>query len=106
MIKFYTSILPCIVVMGPNNEVLEEVELPAIQPEVRVNDENVGEEAAGQIPQLPLLAAGGINGWRPRQYDKYIDILLRLPLLFLMDQILLQDMGIHYFNKGNNSSQV
>ena len=93
----------------------------------RVDDEAdfEGDIVQGPIPHRPNIRnhIGGEN-WqaaavanvageslqiRSRKWDKIVDMLLRLPFLFLLDQILLQDMGWNGLNnvhKGNYSSQV
>ena len=71
------------------------------------NDRNNPPIAVGEIRQAAPEVVDESNRVRFRlQWDKYLDMLLRLPLLFLMDQILLQDMGINYFTRSNYTSQA
>lgn len=70
-----------------------------------------GANVAGEIGQAAAVAdvVGESLRLRSRQWDKYVDMLLRLPFLFLLDQILLQDMGwngINNLTNSNYSSQV
>ena len=72
---------------------------------------NVRNQVDNEIWQAAAVAnvAGDSLQIRSRKWDKIIDMLLRLPLMFLLDQILLQDMGWNGFNnlrKSNFSSQV
>ena len=73
-------------------------------------DEDIEEN---QLPRRRNVRAQFEEGWqaaavanvvgdslrlRSRKWDKYIDMLLRLPFLFLLDQILLKDMGWNGLN--------
>ena len=93
----------------------------------RVDDEAdlEGDIGPGPIPRRPNMrnhidgdnwqaaavanVAGESLQIRSRKWDKIVDMLLRLPFLFLLDQILLQDMGwngLINLHKGNFSAQV
>ena len=83
-------------------------------------DEDIEEN---QLPRRRNVRAQFEEGWqaaavanvvgdslrlRSRKWDKYIDMLLRLPFLFLLDQILLKDMGWNGLNnlvRNNATSQ-
>ena len=72
---------------------------------------NVRNQVDNEIWQAAAVAnvAGDSLQIRSRKWDKIIDMLLRLPFMFLLDQILLQDMGwngLNNLHKSNFSSQV
>ena len=72
---------------------------------------NVRNQVDNAIWQAAAVAnvAGDSLQIRSRKWDKIIDMLLRLPFMFLLDQILLQDMGwngLNNLHKSNFSSQV
>ena len=90
--------------------------------EVDSDEEIIG----GNLPQRRHIGRNNLDGeaWqaaavanvageslrlRSRRWEKYVDMLLRLPFLYLLDQILLQDMGWNGFKnhtKNNFTSQT
>ena len=72
---------------------------------------NIRNQIDGENWQAAAVAnvAGDSLQIKYRKWDKIIDMLLRLPFLFLLDQILLQDMGWNGFSnlhRSNYSAQV
>ena len=82
-----------------DEEMLEEAHLPRRR-------HVAGAHVAGEVGQAAAVAdvVGESLRVRSRQWDKYVDMLLRLPFLFLLDQILLQDMGWNGINNLTNSN--
>ena len=80
-------------------DMVEEAHLPRRRHVARAN-------VAGEVGQAAAVAdvVGESLRLRSRQWDKYVDMLLRLPFLFLLDQILLQDMGWNGINNHTNSN--
>ena len=73
--------------------------------------QNIRNQIDGENWQAAAVAnvAGDSLQIRYRKWDKIIDMLLRLPFLFLLDQILLQDMGwngLNNLHRSNYSAQV
>ena len=92
----------------------------------RIGDDEIDTDddiEENQLPRRRNVRAQFEEGWqaaavanvvgdslrlRSRKWDKYIDMLLRLPFLFLLDQILLKDMGWNGLNnlvRNNATSQ-
>ena len=73
--------------------------------------QNIRNRIDGENWQAAAVAnvAGDSLQIKYRKWDKIIDMLLRLPFLFLLDQILLQDMGwngLNNLHRSNYSAQV
>ena len=73
--------------------------------------QNIRNQIDGENWQAAAVAnvAGDSLQIKYRKWDKIIDMLLRLPFLFLLDQILLQDMGwngLNNLHRSNYSAQV
>ena len=78
--------------------------------EVLPQRRNIRGNVDGEVWQAAAVAnaVGESLQLRSRKWDKYVDMLLRLPFLFLLDQILLQDMGWNGLHniKANYTSKV
>ena len=87
-----------------DEEMLEEAYLPRRR---HIAGANVA-DVVGQAAVVANVVSESLR-LRSRKWDKYMDMILRLPFLFLLDQILLQDMGwngIYNHTSRNFTSQV
>ena len=97
------DILPGVQALDEERESDEEIEVLPQERNMRGNMDGEAWQAAAVANVV-----GESLQLRSRKWDKYVDMLLRLPFLFLLDQILLRDMGWNGLDylKANYSSQV
>ena len=97
------DILPGVQALDEERESDEEIEVLPQERNMRGNMDGEAWQAAAVANVV-----GESLQLRSRKWDKYVDMLLRLPFLFLLDQILLRDMGWNGLDylKANYTSQV